>query len=406
MAFSKGDFPIFKNHPELVFLDSTSTTQKPQYVIDGMSDFFSHSYANIHRGLYDIAQESERLYFESKKKFAQFIGRDDYKEIIYTANANYAINLIAQTLRYNGFFKKWDKVLLSVAEHHANIVPWQILQQEIGIELVFFGLDENGELDFQDFKQKYTSDVKMIALSHVSNVTGQIFSVDCIGRWKRDDTLFLVDASQSIAHIPVKTDEICCDFLVCTAHKLFADTGLGIIWAKKLLLWTLKPVFSGGGAILSVKESGFEPAGLPYTFEPGTPHISGAVSLLKALEYIEQNGGIDGIETQEKPLVEYACEQFDNRRKYLNLLGEYSHTKRVGVFSFTIDDVHSYDIADTLAEHHICVRAGKHCAEPLSEYFGVNHSVRMSLGVYNTKEDIDAFFKVLDDNFLPWADRS
>jgi len=404
MAFSRSDFPIFQNHPELVFLDSTSTTQKPGYVIDGIGDFYSHTYANIHRGLYDIAQESETLYFESKRKFAQFIGKTDYKEIIYTYNANYAINLIAQTLRYNGFFTKWDKILISIVEHHANIVPWQILAWELGIELVFFSLNTDGGIDWQDFQEKYTQDVKMIVCTHVSNVTGAILGVEDIGKYKRSDTLFLVDASQSIPHIPVSPDVLLCDFLVCTAHKLFADTGLGIIWARKKLLEWLKPVFSGGGAILEVSQSQFTPATLPYTFEPGTPHISGAVSLLKALEYIEKNGWIKAMHSTEQELMSYALAGF-GARSYIRLFGPVDPQKRVGVFSFTIDGVHAYDIADILAEKHICVRAGKHCAEPLSSFLGIEHSVRMSLCVYNSREDIDQFFAVLDDNFGPWVDK-
>gem|GEM_PF-1131211 len=272
------------------------------------------------------------------------------------------------------------------------------MQAEIGIQIEFVSIHADGTLDMSDFQQKYTSDVKLIACSHISNMTGTIVDVEAIGKLKRNDTIFLVDGSQSIPHIAVDIEKINGDFFVCTAHKLFADTGLGIIWAKKELLETFNPVFSGGGAILEVNESGFQKAGLPYTFEPGTPHISGAISLLRALEYIEQNGGMEEIQNMEVPLIEYTLENFA-KRSYIRLFGAKTAQNRVGVFSFVIDGVHAHDIADILAQHQICVRAGKHCAEPLAKFFGIQYSVRMSLGVYNTVADIDAFFRVLDDNF-------
>lgn len=394
----RNDFPIFQNNPDLVFLDSTSSTQKPEYVIKGICDYLSHSYSNIHRGLYDIAIESEEIYFESKKKVANFLGSQDFKEIIYTYNSNYALNILSQTLRLNKVLQAWDKVLVSIVEHHSNIVPWLILKEEIGIEIEYVNINENFEIDFEDFEKKYDDKVKVIAFTHVSNVTGQIFDLEKIGKIKRKDTLFIVDASQSFPHFQVNVEKLNCDFLFFTAHKIMADSWLWVIWWKKELLENYKPIFSWGWAINEVKKESFKSGALPYKFEPGTPNISGALSLLKALEYIENLWGYEKIEAIESDLIEYSLEQF-KKRPHLKLLWSMDTKKRVGVFGFYIEWVHSLDIADAMAEHNICIRAGQHCTEPFMDYLGIWSSARMSLYIYNSRTDIDKFFEVLDNNF-------
>lgn len=392
------DFPIFKNNPDLVFLDSTSSTQKPEYVIKGICEYLSSGYSNIHRWLYDIAIESEKIYFDSKKKVADFLWASDYKEVIYTYNSNYALNIISQTLRLNKVLKAGDKVLVSIVEHHSNIVPWLILKDEIGIEIEYVKVDENFDLDWQDFVQKYDQNVKVISLTHVSNVTGQIFDLEKVGSVKRDDTLFIVDASQSFPHLHIDVKKLNADFLFFTAHKIMADSGLGVIWWKKELLESYKPIFSGGGAINEVKECAFKYGALPYKFEPGTPNISWALSLLRALEYIEKIGGYEKVEEIEQELIEYSLAEFA-KRPHLKLIGSKHPEKRVGVFGFYIEGVHSLDIADMMAEHNVCIRAGQHCTEPFMDYLGIKSSARMSLYIYNTFQDIDTFFSILDANF-------
>lgn len=403
----RNDFPIFENNPDLVFLDSTSTTQKPAYVIKGICDYLSKWYSNIHRWLYDIAIESEKVYFDSKKKVADFLGASDYKEIIYTYNSNYALNIIAQTLRLNHALKAGDKVLVSIVEHHSNIVPWLILKDEIGIEIEYVKVDSDFNLDWQDFVHKYDETVKVIALTQVSNVTGQIFDLEKVWSFIRDRSfwrpvsekpIFIVDASQSFPHLKIDVKKLNCDFFFFTAHKVMADSGLGVIWWKKELLENYKPIFSGGGAINEVKECAFKYGALPYKFEPGTPNISGALSLLKALEYIEHIGGYEKIESLEKELIEYSLAEFA-KRPHLKLIGSTSSEKRVGVFGFYIEWVHSLDIADVMAEHNVCIRAGQHCTEPFMDYLGIKSSARMSLYIYNTTQDIDTFFSILDANF-------
>lgn len=394
----RNDFPIFKNNPDLIFLDSTSSTQKPEYVIKWICDYLSNNYSNIHRWLYDIAINSEKIYFDSKKKVANFLWASDYKEIIYTYNSNYALNIISQTLRLNKVLKSGDKVLVSIVEHHSNIVPWLILKEEIWIELEFVKINDNFEIDFLDFEKKYDDKVKVIALTHISNVTGQIFDIEKVGKLKREDTLLIVDASQSFPHIKVDVKKLNCDFLFFTAHKVMADSWLWVIWWKSELLEKYKPIFSWGWAINEVKEGCFKTGALPYKFEPGTPNISGALSLLKALEYIENIGWYEKVEEIERELVEYSLGEFV-KRPYLKLIWSKSIEKRVWVFWFYIDWVHSLDIADVMAEHNICLRAWQHCTEPFMDYLGLKSSARMSLYIYNSKEDIDNFFEVLDNNF-------
>lgn len=394
----KEDFPIFKNNPNLIFLDSTSSTQKPLYVIEGICNYLSTQYSNIHRGLYDIAIQSEKIYFDSKQKVADFLWTQDLKEIIYTYNSNYALNIIAQTLRLNKVLQPWDKVLVSIVEHHSNIVPWLILKEEIGIELEFIKITENFEIDFEDFEKKYDEKVKVIALTHVSNVTGQIFDLEKIGALKREDTLFIVDASQSFPHFQPKVKDINCDFLFFTAHKVMADSGLWVIWGRRELLEKYKPIFSWGGAINEVKEQCFKSGALPFKFEPGTPNVSWALSLLKALEYIEQIWWYQKIEQIEAELIEYSLDEF-KKRPYLKLIWSKESENRVWVFWFYIEGVHALDIADVMAEHNICIRAWQHCTEPFMDYLWISSSARMSLYIYNSKDDIKSFFEVLDANF-------
>lgn len=392
------DFPIFTNNPDLIFLDSTSSTQKPEYVINWICNYLSNSYSNIHRWLYDIAIESEKIYFDSKKKVASFLNAPDFKEIIYTYNANYALNIITQTLRLNKVLVSGDKVLVSIVEHHSNIVPWLILKEEIGIELEFVKITDNFDLDWQDFVSKYDEKVKVIAFTHISNVTGQIFDLEKVGKYKRDDTLFIVDASQSFPHIKVDVQKLNCDFLFFTAHKIMADSWLGVIWWKSELLHTYKPIFSWGGAINEVKESCFKSGSIPFKYEPGTPNITGALSLLKALEYVENIWWYEKVEQIETDLIIYALDKF-NARSHIKLIGSKKAENRVWVFWFYIDGVHSLDIADVMAENNICIRAWQHCTEPFMDYLGIKSSARMSLYIYNTMDDIDKFFEVLDTNF-------
>lgn len=399
MTSFRQDFPIFNNNKDLIFLDSTASSQKPAYVIDGIKDYLENNYSNIHRWLYDIAINSEKMYFDSKKKVAEFLNAKSFAEIIYTYNSNYALNLISQTLRFNQVLKAWDKILVSIVEHHSNIVPWQILAKEIGVEIDFVKVDEDFNLDLVDFQKKYDENVKVVSLTQVSNVTGQIFDLKSVKKLLRDDTLFVVDASQSVPHFKVDVQEIWADFVFFTAHKVMADSGIGVIWWKKELLEKYEPVFCGWWAINEVKENNYKSWALPFKFEPWTPNMSWAVSLLRALEYIENIWGYNKLEEVENDLIKYALEKF-NKLEKITLIWSKKLENRVWVFSFYIPWVHSIDIADQMAENNICIRAGQHCTEPFMDYLGIKSSARMSIYIYNTKNDIDKFFEVLENNFL------
>lgn len=392
MNFKK-DFPIFKNNPDLIFLDSTASSQKPAYVIDAMKDFLENCYANIHRWAYDISVRAEKMYDDSKKIVAKYLNADDYKEVIYTFNTTYAANLLTLTLKKNKFLQKWDKILLSITEHHANLVPWLMLKDEIWIEVDFVNVTENFDLDLEDFKKKYDSSVKVISMTQVSNVTWQIFDLEKIWALKREDTIFVVDASQSIPHFAVDVKKLNCDFLFFTGHKVLADSGIWVLWWKKDYLEKFSPAISGGWAISEVTCGGYTDARLPNKFEAGTPNMTWAVSLLKAFEYIENIWWFEKIEEVEAPLVEYFLSRLPELPN-VTLIWSKNPENRVWVFSLVFEGIHSHDVAEILAEKNIAVRSGKHCAHPFYNLVWHGNSVRVSFYIYNTKEDIDKFFEV------------
>jgi len=400
MSNIKQDFPIFQTHPDLVYLDSTATSQKPEMVIDGVADYLRSSYANIHRGSYDISELSEKFYEDSKKIVARHIGAESWREIIYTGNSTYALNLLAQSIWRTWLLKKWDKVIVTIVEHHANVVPWLILKEDYGIDVEFVSVDENFDIDYSDLKSKLDEKVKIVSLTHVSNTTGQIFDIEKVAymlkaRYWKQKPLLIVDGSQSVSHFQVDVSKLWCDAMFFTGHKVFADSWIGVLWAKQELLMSLKPIFSGGGAIGEVKQKSFTHSNkLPDKFEPGTPNLSWAVSMLKAFEYIESIWGYSKMEQIESDLVSYCLQWFANIPE-VTLIGSLKSQNRVWVFTFAIAWIHSFDISDYLAEKNICIRAGQHCAEPFMDYVWQTHTCRMSLQVYNTKEDIDVFFKSL-----------
>ncbi len=292
----RNDFPFLRVVPSTIFLDSAASAQKPDRVIRSISDCFEHSYANIHRGSYDLSERAEALYDDSKKRVARFLGASSPHEIIYTYNATYAFNLLARSLVKSGVLKKGDTILLSRLEHHANIVPWQIIAEEYGIRIEWIDITPEGRIDLDDLSKKITPNVKLISLSGASNVTGATLDIDAVNGVLRrymmrkivDRPLLVIDGSQSFPHFQIDVTQYDIDFFIATGHKVMSDTGIGILYGKKQLLKSMLPAFCGGGAINTVSESSYEVAGLPYRFEPGTPHIAGAASLGAALAYIEE----------------------------------------------------------------------------------------------------------------------
>ncbi len=395
MTNFREDFPIFKNNPDLIYFDSTATSQKPSLVINWINKYLETTYSSIHRGLYNISEKSEKLYNDSKKKVAKFVWAYSYKEIIYTYNSTYALNLLSSSIWLSKQLKKWDKILLTEVEHNTNIIPWLILKESIWIEIEYIKIDKDFNLDLNDFKNKYDEKVKIISFTHVSNVTWQIFDLEEIWKSKRDDTIFIVDVSQSIPHIDIDVKKLNCDYLFFTWHKVFADTGIWVLWWKEKLLKELKPSFSWWWAIWTLVDNCFTYAKIPDKFEAWTQNVSWAVSLLKAFEYIEYIWWYSVLEKYENELVEYFL---DKLKKYKNikLIWSNNYKNRLWVFSMVIEWFHSNDVADILADNNIAVRSWKHCAHSYFNSIWLTHSFRVSLYIYNTKEEIDKFFNILN----------
>lgn len=393
----KQDFPIFNKNQNLVFLDSASSTQKPNFVIDWIKNFLETDYSNIHRWAYDLSMNSSTLYDQSKRKLAQFLSASSLHEIVYTYNATYAFNLIVRSLIKTKILQKNDTVLLSKAEHHANIVPWQIIQQEYGINIEWIELNNDWTINYNDLEKKIGK-VKILSISGASNVTGEILDIKKVSEIIKnleEKPLWIVDGSQRLPHIKTNVEESGIDIFVWTWHKIMSDTGIWFFYGKKELLKKMNPAFCGGGAINGVTIEKYEPAGLPFRHEPGTPHIVGAVSLLKSLEYIENIGGYEKIEKYEQELVEYALEKIQKLPENIKLIGPKNPKNRLWVFSFYFQNHHPHDVAEQLADLWICVRSWHHCAEPLHEHLWIWASLRASLYIYNNKEDIDQFLEKL-----------
>lgn len=390
----KLDFPIFANNPWLVYLDNAATTLKPQMVIDGISDYLANDYANIHRWFYSLSQKSEEMYFQSKRIVAKVLWWKEH-EIIYTYNSTYAFNILASTLVKSGYLKKWDKILLSIAEHHANIVPWILISQEYWIVIDYIDITPNYEIDLNSLKDKYDNTVKLVSLTHVSNVTWSVTDLVAVKKILREDTLFCVDWSQAVPNFKVDVNEIGCDFYIFTWHKVMASTGIWVLWIKREILKTLKSSIGWGWSILEVTKENFTYARGYESLEPWTTNLVGAVSLIKAFEYIEKIWWFEEIEKIEKRLTSYALQKFEAIKDKVALLGNYSHD-RIWVFSFSLlngTDMRLF--GEELANHNICVRCGGHCAHPLHTQAWLKGTCRMSLYIYNDENDIDTFFDKL-----------
>lgn len=394
----KKDFPLLQHHPEIIYLDSASTAEKPDQVISALTHLYTHEYANIHRWAYTLSEKSELLFEASKEKLRIFLNADSRYEIVYTYSATYAMNYLARSLADSGIISHWDTIVLSVLDHHANIVPWQLIARALNLQIRWIGVTEDGRLDLTDLETKIQW-AKLVAVTAASNVTGAITDIanirDIVRKASWDDAILVIDASQALPHFAVDVVELDIDFLIATGHKMMSDTWLGILYGKKKYLQKLEPAFCWGGAINHVSVDGYEAAGLPYRHEPGTPHIAGAASLLAALEYIESIGGYSAIESYESDLIHYTLSKIATLPDTIWLIGPRDAHHRLWVFSFSLIWHHPSDIADSLADRGICVRVWHHCTEPLHHALGVPATLRMSLYIYNTRDDIDAFFDAL-----------
>ena len=394
----RNDFPIFKkkiNGKDLVYLDNASTTQKPYSVINSITDFYSNYNSNIHRAVYQLAEEATDLYEQSRKKIANFINVRP-EEIIFTRNTTESINLIAHSWARSNL-KKDDIIAITEIEHHSNIVPWQILCQEIGTRLEYVGIDESGFLDVEYLIELISSrKVKLVSISHMSNVLGTIVPIERIIKTAHQYKIpVIVDGAQSVPHMPVDAKNLDCDFLVFSAHKMLGPTGVGVLYAKKELLEKMKPFMGGGDMIKEVFKFHTNYNEAPYKFEAGTPNIADVVGFGAAVDYLEKIG-MENIRKHEIYLTEYALESMQSL-KYITIYGPMDSKFRGGVISFNIADIHPHDLATIMNDHGIAIRSGHHCAQVLMQRLDVPATSRASFYIYNTKEEIDKFVNAIKE---------
>ncbi len=393
------DFPILqrmvRDGKPLVYLDNASTTQKPNQVIDAISDYYKNHNANVHRAVYALAEESTEAYEKTREKISKFLNIKNKEEVIFVRGTTEAINLVAYSWgRQN--IKKGDIIVTTEYEHHSNIVPWQLLANEKGAKLEYIGINDNGELilDQLDSYLK-TGKVKLVAFSQVSNVLGTISnSEEIIKRCKKAGVKTLVDGAQSVPHMKVDIEKLDCDFFAFSAHKMLGPTGVGVLWVRKEILETMPPFHGGGDMIREVHKYETTWNDLPYKFEAGTPNIADVIGFSAAIDYLS-NIGMDAIRQHEIDLTKYALEKM-SQVKGITIYGVKDILNRGGVISFNFHDVHPHDVATIIDREGIAVRSGHHCAQVLMERLNVAATNRASFYIYNTKEDVDKLIKSLE----------
>lgn len=387
------DFPILRTTNRgkpIVFLDSAASAQKPRQVVDAISHFYVNDYANIHRGIYELSERATHLYEKVRSQVAHFIEAACPEEIVFVKGTTDGINLVAQSISRD--WQKGDEVIISGMEHHANIVPWYLLKQQIGIELKIIPVTDAGALDLDAYKKLFSERTKLVAINHASNVLGTINPVKTMVELAHQHQVpVLVDGAQAVPHLPVNVQELDCDFYVFSAHKLYGPTGIGALYGKKTWLDLLPPYQGGGDMIETVSFDRVTFAQSPQKFEAGTPDIAGVIGLGAAIQYVESIG-MDAIYSHEQTLLSYT-EQRLAEIPGLRMIG--TAKPKVGVMSFVLDDIHPHDIGTVLDHEGIAVRAGHHCAMPLMERFNVPATVRASFGMYNSEKDIDALINGL-----------
>lgn len=393
------DFPILsrtvRDNKTLVYLDNASTTQKPNQVIDAITDYYTNHNANIHRAVYALAEEATELYEGARDKIAHFINIKNREEIIFVRGTTEAINLVAYAWGRSNV-KKDDIIVTTEYEHHSNIVPWQLLTQEKGAKLEYIGMDDKGELILEDLdKYLATGKVKLVTFSLMSNVLGTITDAEkIVSKCKEAGVLTLIDGAQAIPHMPVNIEKLGCDFFAFSGHKMLGPTGIGILWVRKEVLQTMNPFHGGGDMIREVHKYETTWNDLPYKFEAGTPNIADVVGFGAAIDYLTKLG-MDNIREHEIELTKYALEKL-SQVKGLTIYGTKDISKRGGVISFNFADVHPHDVAQIIDEEGIAIRSGHHCAQVLMERLNVAATSRASFYIYNTKGEVDALITSLN----------
>ena len=382
----KSDFPIFQNR-DITYLDSGATTQKPSYVIEKIEEFYKNMNANPHRGAYGLSIEATTAYEETRKKIAYFIGAKSPEEIIFSKNASESLNLIAYSYGLNNL-KENDEVVLSIMEHHSNLVPWQYVTKKTNSILKYMYINDEFELSKEEIESKITNNTKIVAITHVSNVLGTINNVKEIIKYAhKKGAIVVVDGSQSIPHMKIDIKDLDADFFVFSGHKMFAPLGIGVLYGKKEILNKMNPFLMGGDMIEYVYEQETTFAPLPNKFEAGTQNVEGVIGLGAAIDYI-QKIGYENIEKIESELVAYAREELQ-KLEFIKLYMPKDPNHHSSVVSFNIENVHPHDVASILDSNNVCVRSGNHCAQPLLRFLGIDSTCRASFSIYNTKQDID-----------------
>lgn len=389
------DFPILRSrmngHPP-AYLDNSATTQKPESVVRAICGYYGSCNANPHRGVYELSVKATKVYEEARRKVAEFLNAKSMQEIIFTKNATESLNLIAYSYGLNNL-RGGDEILITIAEHHSNLVPWQRVAQATGAKLNYIYLAADGNLSAEDIDKKLTRRTKILAVTQISNVLGLVNDIKTLAAKAHEvGAVIVVDGAQSVPHIPVDVQDLDADFLAFSGHKMLSPMGIGVLYGKKKILEEMPPFLSGGDMIEYVEEQTTTFAELPQKFEAGTQNVGGAAGLSAAINYI-QRVGFDTIERIEKDLTTYALAEL-KKIPYVEIYGCEAENK-IGIISFNIKDVHPHDVATILDAEGVAIRAGHHCAQPLIKYLGQNSTCRASFYFYNTRQDVERLIEAI-----------
>jgi cysteine desulfurase/selenocysteine lyase len=398
VAAVRKDFPILDrciNGRRLTFLDSAASSQRPRQVLDAMTEYYEVHHANVHRGAYTLATEATDAYENARATVARFINAPSGRSVVFAKNVTEALNLVAHAWGRT-HLREGDAVLLSVMEHHANLVPWLMLAEERGVELRYLPLADDYTLDLSEL-DRLVDGVKLVAVTAMSNVLGTLTPIPRLAAAAHDaGALCLIDAAQYVPHLPTDVQALGCDFFGFTGHKMMGPTGIGVLWAREELLESMPAFLGGGSMILDVRTDGWTPADIPERFEAGTPPIAEAVGLAAAIRYLEDLG-MDALREHEVSLTGHALRTLTERLgDRITLFGPSEPSARGGVLSFELEGVHPHDVAQVLDQHGVAVRAGHHCAKPLMRVLGVNATARASLYAYNDTDDVDTLATALE----------
>ncbi|MBR6253283.1 MAG: cysteine desulfurase [Clostridia bacterium] len=392
----KKDFPVINNN-DIAYLDSAATSQKPQSVIDAEKEYYETFNSNPHRGAYSLSIKATEAYENAREKVAKFINAENPYQIIFSKNATESLNLVAHSYGLTNI-KENDEIVLSIMEHHSNLVPWQFVAKTKNAVLNYMYINDNYELSDEEIESKITSKTKVVGITYISNVTGTINNVKKVIEVAHSNgAVVVLDASQAVSHIKIDVQELDADFVIFSGHKMYAPMGIGVLYGKKELLNKMTPFLMGGDMIEYVYEQDTTFATLPNKFEAGTQNVGAAVGLSKAIDYIESIG-FENIKTIENDLRDYAVQSLA-KLDFIELYMTPNRENHAGVISFNIKGVHPHDVASILDMNGVCIRSGNHCAQPLMRFLNIDSTCRISFAIYNTKSDIDKLIEALKKTY-------